>query len=56
MREWSVTVEATISTVITVWADSEEQAEKEALVEADNMDLNEWIAEDSYVVDVEEEE
>lgn len=56
MNEYSVYVEARVSTVITVFAETEEGAEREALVIADTEDLNDWNAEDSYVVDIIREE
>lgn len=56
MHEFSVCVEARVSTIITVFAETEEDAEREALVIADTEDLNDWNAEDSYVVDIIREE
>ena len=56
MREWNVVVEARVSTMFTVWADSEEEAEREALVSADSDDLNDWMTEETYVVSMIEED
>lgn len=56
MKTWQVLVQTTVETWIPVEAETEEEAEKKALVEVDNMDLNEGVAQDSYVVDVVEEE
>lgn len=56
MREWTVVVEAKVSTMFTVWADSEEEAEREALVSADSDDINDWVAEETYVVSMMEED
>lgn len=56
MKTWQVLVQTTVETWIPVEAETEEDAEREALVYADNMDLNEGVAEDSYVVDVVEED
>lgn len=56
MREWNVVVEARVSTMFTVWADSEEEAEKEALVSADSDDLNYWVTEETYVVGMMEDD
>lgn len=56
IREWTVVVDAKVSTMFTVWADSEEEAEREALVSADSDDLNDWVTEDIYVVSIMEED
>lgn len=56
MKTWQVLVQTTVETWIPVEAETEEEAEREALAYADNMDLNEGVAEDSYVVDVVEED
>lgn len=56
MKTWQVLVQTTVETWIPVEAETEEEAEREALVKADNMDLNEGVAEDSYVVEVVEED
>lgn len=56
MKTWQVLVQTTVETWIPVEAETEEDAEREALAYADNMDLNEGVAEDSYVVDVVEED
>jgi len=56
MKTWQVLVQTTVETWIPVEAETEEEAEREALVYADNMDLNEGVAEDSYVVEVVEED
>lgn len=56
MKTWQVLVQTTVETWIPVEAETEEDAEKKALIKVDNMDLNEGVAQDSYVVDVVEEE
>lgn len=52
MNEYSVYVKAKVSTVITVFAESVADAERDALVIADTKDLNYWKTEDSYVTDI----
>lgn len=56
MKTWQVLVQTMVETWIPVEAETEEEAEQKALVEADNMDLNEGVAQDSYVVEVVEED
>lgn len=56
MKTWQVLVQAVVETWIPVEAETEEEAEREALVYADDDDLNDWATVDCCVIEADEED
>ena len=56
MRRWQVRVRTIVDCWVPVEAETAEEAEREALVYADNDDLNDWATVDCFTLDVEEDE
>lgn len=55
MKAWQVRVRTVVETWIPVEAETEEEAEREALAYADTDDLNDWKTMDTEVMEVEED-
>lgn len=55
MKAWQVRVRTVVETWIPVEAETEEEAEREALVYADTDDLNDWSTMDTEALEVEED-
>ncbi len=53
MKTWQVLVQTTVETWNPVEAETEEDAEREALVYADTDDLNDWATVDCCAIEIE---
>lgn len=53
MKTWQVLVQTTVETWIPVEAETEEDAEREALAYADTDDLNDWTTVDCCAIEIE---